>query len=86
MPAHTSVGDAGTMNGSTRPLQFEIRIRGHLGETLLAAFPGLDARRRGGETVLAGALPDQAALFGVLGQIEALGLELLEVRRDRHDR
>jgi hypothetical protein len=30
--------------------------------------------------VLTGALPDQAALFGVLGHIEALGLELLEVR------
>ena len=35
----------------------------------------------GGETVLAGTLPDQAALYGVLTQIEALGLELIEVRR-----
>jgi hypothetical protein len=26
-------------------------------------------------------LPDQAALFGVLAQIEALGLELLEICR-----
>jgi hypothetical protein len=26
-------------------------------------------------------LPDQAALYGVLAEIEALGLELLEVRR-----
>jgi len=31
--------------------------------------------------VLAGALPDQAALHGVLSEIEALGLELLEIRR-----
>jgi len=31
--------------------------------------------------VLHGVLPDQAALHGVLAQIEALGLELLEVRR-----
>ena len=74
------------MNGSTRPLQFEIRIRGHLGETLLAAFPELDATRSDGETVLCGRLPDQAALFGALAQIEALGLELLEVRRDSRDR
>jgi hypothetical protein len=33
----------------------------------------------GGETVLTGLLEDGAALFGVLAQIEALGLELLEV-------
>jgi hypothetical protein len=32
-------------------------------------------------TVLTGPLPDQAALYGVLAEIEALGLELLEVRR-----
>ena len=71
------------MNESTQTLQCEIRVRGLLGDTLLAAFPGLDATQRNGETVLAGPLPDQAALFGVLAQIEALGLELLEVRRVR---
>jgi len=62
---------------------YEISVRGLLSETLLGAFPGLSARERGMETVLTGALPDQAALFGVLGHIEALGLELLEVRRAR---
>ena len=71
------------MDESTRPMQCEIRIRGHLGETLLTAFPDLDATHCDGETVLTGALPDQAALFGVIAQIEALGLELLEVRRER---
>ena len=60
---------------------YEIRVRGLLGETLLGAFPGLRARARGTQTVLTGTLPDQAALFGVLSHIEALGLELLEVRR-----
>jgi hypothetical protein len=63
------------------PVCYEIRVRGLLGETLLGAFPGLRARAHGRETVLTGALPDQAALFGVLSCIEALGLELLEVRR-----
>ena len=35
--------------------------------------------------MLAGPLPDQAALYGVLARIEALGLELLEVRRESPD-
>ena len=39
----------------------------------------------GGETVLTGPLADQSAMFGVLGQIEALGLELLELRRTDAD-
>jgi hypothetical protein len=38
---------------------------------------------RGGETVLTGFLEDRSALYGVLAQIEALGLELLELRQIR---
>ena len=64
-----------------RPQQYEIWVRGHLGETMRSAFPALRAQRRGEDTVLTGALPDQAALYGVLAEMEALGLELLEVRR-----
>jgi hypothetical protein len=41
----------------------------------------LRARPDGGDTVLAGMLADQAALYGVLAEAEALGLELIEVRR-----
>ena len=46
-----------------------------------SAFPALRAQARGENTVLTGTLSDQAALHGVLAQIEALALELLEVRR-----
>jgi hypothetical protein len=60
---------------------YEVWIYGHLGPTVLSAFPALQAEKRGRDTVLRGVLPDQAALHGVLAQIEALGLELLEVRR-----
>ena len=60
---------------------YEIVVRGHLGETLLHAFPSLRAETGGEYTVLRGALPDQAALHGLLAEIEALALELLEVRR-----
>ena len=35
----------------------------------------------GGETVLTGRVEDRSALFGVISQIEALGLELLELRQ-----
>jgi hypothetical protein len=60
---------------------YQIRVRGRLGRTLQAAFPGLQAQAEGDDTVLTGPLSDQAALFGLLAQIEALGLELLEVKR-----
>jgi hypothetical protein len=60
-------------------MHYEIRVRGQLSGALLSAFPGLGVEAHGSETVLAGALPDQAALFGVLDYIEALGLELLGV-------
>ena len=46
-----------------------------------AAFPALDAQAHGADTVLTGVLTDQAALYGVLARIEALGLELLEIHR-----
>jgi hypothetical protein len=63
------------------PPWYEIRVRGRLGETICSAFPDLQARPDGDDTVLAGVLADQAALYGVLAEIEALGLELIEVRR-----
>ena len=63
------------------PHRYRIGIRGHLGETIRLAFPSLQAESSGRDTVLTGPLPDSAALHGVLAQIEALGLELLEVRR-----
>ena len=63
------------------PHRYRIRVRGRLGPTMRCAFPALQARASGGDTVLTGPLPDRAALHGVLAEIEALGLELLEVRR-----
>jgi len=62
-------------------VRYEVRVRGRLGDTILGAFPELRARVQGAETLLAGQLPDQAALFGVLDRIDAFGLELLEVLR-----
>lgn len=60
--------------------RYRLRVRGSLGSTLRSAFPQMEAVCADGDTVLTGSLPDQAALYGVLGEIEALGLELIEVR------
>jgi hypothetical protein len=60
--------------------RYLIRIRGHLGATLLSAFPAMASERAGTQTILTGIL-DRPGLHGVLAEIEALGLELLEVRQ-----
>jgi hypothetical protein len=60
--------------------RYMIRINGHLGAILLSAFPAMAWERQGPETVLTGVL-DQPGLYGVLAEIEAFGLELLEVRQ-----
>jgi hypothetical protein len=63
------------------PGLYRIRITGHLGATALSAFPTLVSQVEGGETVLTGLLADRSAVYGVIAEIEALGLELLELRR-----
>ena len=62
------------------PALYTIRINGHLGATVLSAFPALVSQRHGADTVLTGLL-DRSALYGVLAEIEALGLDLVEVRQ-----
>jgi hypothetical protein len=80
-PADVQAHGVAPSSSESQPRRYEIHVHGHLGETLRSAFPALRADQRGKDTVLTGVLPDQAALYGVLAQIEALGLELLEVRR-----
>ena len=65
--------------GGSQSRRYEIRVRGPIGPTLMQAFPTLSAARRGQDTLLTGPLPDQSALYGVIHQLEALGLELLEI-------
>jgi hypothetical protein len=60
---------------------YEIRIKGRLSDSLIAAFEGLNATVEPVETILHGPVADQAALYGLLDRIQALGLELVEVRR-----
>ena len=63
------------------PSRYEFRVRGRLAERLLSSFDGFDAEIQPVETILSGEIADQAALHGVLEQIESLGLELVEVRQ-----
>jgi hypothetical protein len=67
------------------PVLYMIRINGHLGATLLSAFPAMAPHHHGPHTVLTGLL-DRPELYGVLAEIEALGLDLLEVRQLAPDR
>jgi hypothetical protein len=78
MWVHLPALNHGVMNPA--PARYVIRINGHLGATMLSAFPALAPRWHGAHTVLTGLL-DRSALYGVLAEIEALGLDLLEVRQ-----
>ena len=83
MRPHLPVLDHGRMDPA--PCPYVIRINGHLGATMLSAFPALAPRHHGAHTVLTGLL-DRSALYGVLAEIETLGLDLLELRKLTPDR
>ncbi|WP_248959951.1 hypothetical protein [Sphaerisporangium perillae] len=66
---------------NAEPAQYTIRVAGRLGATALSAFPpSLIAEHRPDHTVLTGLL-DRSALYGVLSQMEMLGLDLIELTR-----
>jgi len=83
MYGHRPARDHGGMDPAPAP--YMIRINGHLGATVLSAFPAMAPHHHGAHTVLTGLL-DRSALYGVLAEIEALGLDLLEIRKLTPDR
>ena len=60
---------------------YEIRVKGRLSDSVLAAFEGLTATVEPVETVLHGPVQDQSSLHDLLDRIQSLGLELVEIRR-----
>ena len=67
---------------NAEPALYTIRVDGQLGAIALSAFPALSlaAEQQCTCTVLVGRL-DRSALYGVLAQLEMLGLDLLELSR-----
>ncbi len=63
-----------------RPHRYRIIVSGRLGEITREVFEDLRLDFDGANTGLTGEL-DQAALYGVLNRIPALGLELLALSR-----
>jgi hypothetical protein len=58
----------------------EIRVRGQLSDQWRDWFENLDIRLlKNGEMILSGAIPDQAALMGILEKLNRLNLTLLSV-------
>ncbi len=61
----------------------EIRLKGRLTAPLASEFERLHLSTSPApvETMVAGPIDDDTALYGLLRRIEALGLEIVEVRR-----
>jgi hypothetical protein len=83
MQGHLRARDHGVMDPAPAP--YMIRLDGYVGATVLSAFPALAPQHHGAHTVLTGLL-DRSALYGVLAEIEALGLDLLEIQKLTQDR
>ena len=63
----------------------EIRVKGHLSNQWVDWFSGLEIENQpDGEAVLAGYLPDQAALYGILKHMGNLGLALISLSCVEH--
>jgi len=62
------------------PEYYEIKIKGHLDQRWSEWFAGLVLTHQDGDTtLLAGPLPDQAALHGLLERVRDLNLTLISV-------
>jgi len=74
---------AGDQHG---PVDYEIRVKGHLDPRWASRFSGLGLTTADdGTTVVHGPVIDQAALHGLLQQLRDMGMPLLSVTPARAD-
>jgi hypothetical protein len=62
-------------------LVYDLTIHGAMSDVLRAEFDDVELEVAHGETHLRAVLPDSAALYGLIGRIEALGLVMLDLHR-----
>lgn len=76
------------MSNSTELLpHYQIRVKGHLRDDWSEWFEGLTVTNEdNGEAVLAGPLPDQAALHAVLRRLHTLNVPLISVEQVESDK
>jgi hypothetical protein len=65
--------------GSVRPTSYQIVVRGELSQRFSTVFEGMTLLAGDGQTVIVGAVADQAHLHGLLDRVGELGLELVSV-------
>ncbi len=60
--------------------QVEIRVKGHLDKQWAEWLDGFTiTHTEHNETILSGSIPDQSALYGLMGKLRDLGVVLLAV-------
>jgi hypothetical protein len=60
-------------------MNYELVLRGEIGDRFGLLFEGMELSRIPGHTVLAGPVVDQAHLLGLIERIQELGIELVSV-------
>jgi hypothetical protein len=60
---------------------YQIKVKGRLDPSWSSWFDNMTMTFEKGETIISGAVADQAALHGLLTKVRDLGLTLIDVRR-----
>lgn len=61
--------------------RYEVRVAGSVPPPVLSELQDIEVAAQELRTVLSGRFQDQAALYGFLHRLRALGLDIVEVRR-----